>query len=188
MTTWIYGLVEYQEKKCQQWKYKKKPPRHITTFIFNKNRDGSWRDLYRDQTGSEFVKWLSIPVAPASEDLASKCTPKTHMDRGSGMRGEVGETGRGEKREREREDINIFENGERAEKADRENNTSRQRAWTRLDLPRGVHEEALLHVPKALLRKSRSLDRSLWYPEGLLSGLLLSVNVLRPRVKLWYRF
>lgn len=77
------------------------------------------------------------------------------------MRGEVGETGRGEKREREREDINIFENGERAEKADRENNTSRQRAWTRLDLPRGVHEEALLHVPKALLQKSQSLDRSL---------------------------
>lgn len=83
------------------------------------------------------------------------------MDRGSGTRGEVGETGRGEKREREREDINIFENGERAEKADRENNTRRQRAWTRLDLPPGVHEEALLHVPKALLQKSRSLDRSL---------------------------
>lgn len=83
------------------------------------------------------------------------------MDRGSGTRGAVGETGRGEKREREREDTNIFENGERAVKADRENNTRRQRTWTRLDLPRVVHEEALLHVPKALLHKSQSLDRSL---------------------------
>lgn len=83
------------------------------------------------------------------------------MDRGRRGRGKVRETVRGKKREREREDINIFENGERAVKADRENNTRRQRAWTRLNLTRVVHEEALLHVPKALLQKSQSLGRSL---------------------------
>lgn len=45
-----------------------------------------------------------MPVAPAPGDLASKCTLKTHMNRGRGMRGEVRETGRRKKRERERED------------------------------------------------------------------------------------
>lgn len=62
------------------------------------------------------------------------------MDRGRRGRGEVRETVRGKKREREREDLTIFENGERAIKADRENNTRGQGAWTRLDLPQVVHE------------------------------------------------
>lgn len=83
-----------------------------------------------------------------------------HMDRRKRGRGEDRETGRGKKREKERED-NVFENGERAVRADRENNTRRQRAWTSLDLTPVVHEEALLHVPKALLQKSQSLGRSL---------------------------